>query len=70
MGGGIAVHVANHDAIKEKIRGLIVIDVVEGTAVESLSVMMNVLKKRPSFFHDYEDAIDWRYRIDCRCELV
>ena len=61
MGGGIAVHVANDPSIRDRIRGLIVVDVVEGTALESLPVMMGVLRKRPTEFYCYEDAIDWRY---------
>ena len=61
MGGGIAVHVANDPSIRDRIRGLIVEDVVEGTALESLPVMMGVLQKRPKEFYSYEDAIDWRY---------
>lgn len=63
MGGGIAVHVANDPSIRDRIRGLIVVDVVEGTALESLPVMMGVLQKRPKEFYSYEDAIDWRYRL-------
>lgn len=61
MGGGLAVHVANDPSIRDRIRGLIVEDVVEGTALESLPVMMGVLQKRPKEFYSYEDAIDWRY---------
>ena len=61
MGGGIAVQIASHPSIKQRIRGLIVIDVVEGSALNSLHVMMNVLQKKPQEFYDYEEAIDWRY---------
>ena len=43
MGGGIAVHIASHPEMHNRIKGLIVIDVVEGSALESLNVMMNVL---------------------------
>lgn len=60
MGGGLAVQVAIDPSIRERIKGLIVIDVVEGTALESLHVMTNVLKKRPLHFFDYQEAIDWR----------
>lgn len=60
MGGGIAVHVATNPQIKDRIRGLIVVDVVEGTALESLNIMMNVLHRRPTQFYDYQEAIDWR----------
>lgn len=59
MGGGIAVHIASVPEMRNEIKGLIVIDVVEGTAMESLHVMMNVLKKKPQCFYDYQEAIDW-----------
>lgn len=61
MGGGVAVHVASNSCIKDRVKGLIVIDVVEGSALESLNVMMNVLRRRPTHFYDLEDAIDWRW---------
>ena len=60
MGGGVAVQVAIDPSIRDRIKVLIVIDVVEGTALESLHVMMNVLKRRPPHFYDYQEAIDWR----------
>ena len=63
MGGGIAVQLASHPSIKKRIRGLIVIDVVEGSALDSLNVMMSVLKRKPQEFYDYEEAIDWRYTV-------
>ena len=47
--------------MKDRVKGLIVIDVVEGSALESLNVMMNVLRRRPTHFYDLEDAIDWRW---------
>lgn len=59
MGGGIAVHIASHPEMHNRIKGLIVIDVVEGSALESLNVMMNVLQRKPQEFYDYQEAIDW-----------
>ena len=59
MGGGIAVHIASHPEMRDRIKGLIVIDVVEGSALESLNVMMNVLQRKPQEFYDYQEAIDW-----------
>ena len=59
MGGGIAVHLAHEESLKKRVKGLIVIDVVEGSALESLHVMMNVLRKRPTQFCDIQEAIDW-----------
>ena len=60
MGGGIAVHVASDPSMRERIKGLIVVDVVEGTALEALPTMLSVLQRRPQQFLDYEDAINWR----------
>ena len=59
MGGGIAVHVASDPSMRERIKGLIVVDVVEGTALEALPTMLGVLQRRPQQFYDYEDAINW-----------
>ena len=60
MGGGIAVHIASDPSMRERIKGLIVVDVVEGTALEALPTMLGVLQRRPQQFYDYEDAINWR----------
>ena len=64
MGGGIAVHVASDPSMRERIKGLIVVDVVEGTAVEALPTMLGVLQRRPQQFYDYEDAINWRSKSE------
>lgn len=55
MGGAIAVDVAT----KYHVTGLVVIDVVEGTALESLSSMQSILRGRPTSFESIEDAIRW-----------
>lgn len=64
MGGGIAVHVASDPSMRERIKGLIVVDVVEGTALEALPTMLGVLQRRPQQFYDYEDAINWRSKSE------
>jgi len=46
----------------KKIFGLIVIDVVEGTALESLVHMQTVLMGRPASFKSEAEAIKWRYK--------
>nr|CDS33432.1 protein phosphatase methylesterase 1 [Hymenolepis microstoma] len=58
MGGAVAVHVAQKRAIPS-FAGLVVIDVVEGTAIESLHSMTTFLCNRPQSFHSLTDAIAW-----------
>lgn len=61
MGGAIAIHVANKDLLPTLI-GLIVIDVVEGTALEALANMQSFLRGRPKSFATLEKAIEWAVR--------
>ncbi|XP_046648629.1 protein phosphatase methylesterase 1-like [Daphnia pulicaria] len=61
MGGAIAVHAAATDQLP-MIAGLIVIDVVEGTAMEALASMQNFLRSRPKQFLSLEQAIEWSVR--------
>jgi protein phosphatase methylesterase 1 len=42
--------------------GIIVIDVVEGTALESLQSMQSFLRSRPNFFKSIPNAIEWCVR--------
>jgi protein phosphatase methylesterase 1 len=42
--------------------GIIVIDVVEGTAMESLSAMQSFLRSRPTHFKSIQNAIEWCVR--------
>jgi protein phosphatase methylesterase 1 len=58
MGGALAIHLAHKDLIPSLI-GLIVIDVVEGTALEALSNMQTFLRGRPKSFESLERAIEW-----------
>lgn len=60
MGGAIAVHAAVQDLVPS-LSGLIVIDVVEGTALEALSSMQSFLRGRPKVFKSLEHAIEWWY---------
>ncbi|EDV24459.1 uncharacterized protein TRIADDRAFT_24785 [Trichoplax adhaerens] len=61
MGGALAVHTAYKRLIPSLV-GLVVIDVVEGTALDALSAMQNVLRNRPSYFNSIESAIEWNFR--------
>ncbi|XP_042489142.1 protein phosphatase methylesterase 1 isoform X2 [Macadamia integrifolia] len=58
MGGSVAVHVAARKAISS-LAGMIVVDVVEGTAMASLIHMQKVLSSRMQHFHTIEKAIEW-----------
>ncbi|KAJ3675324.1 hypothetical protein LUZ60_004366 [Juncus effusus] len=58
MGGSVAVHVSAKKEIKN-IHGLIVIDVVEGTAMASLIHMQKILSNRMQHFPSVEKAIEW-----------
>lgn len=60
MGGAIAVHTAIRDMVPS-LSGLVVIDVVEGTALEALSSMQSFLRGRPKIFKSLEHAIEWWY---------
>lgn len=58
MGGAIAVRTAENKLIPTLI-GLVVIDVVEGTALEALTSMQSYLRGRPNKFNSLEHAIEW-----------
>lgn len=61
MGGALATRLASAPCIiSGLIQALIVLDVVEGSALESLSHMNNVLQTRPRGFQTIKDAIFWR----------
>ncbi|KAF5283422.1 hypothetical protein FQA39_LY04798 [Lamprigera yunnana] len=59
LGGAVAVESARHLSF---IAGVCIIDIVEGTAVESLSSMQKILRRRPATFNDVEQAIQWSFR--------
>jgi protein phosphatase methylesterase 1 len=70
MGGSVATKAVsyilkNEDTYKslaEKINGLIVIDVVEGTAMEALPFMESIVINRPNTFESVEGAIEYMYK--------
>lgn len=61
MGGAIAVHIGVQELIPT-LKGVAVIDVVEGTALDALSSMGNFIRSRPSSFKSLETAIEWSVR--------
>ena len=58
MGGALAVHAGLTEKINPLI-GLVVVDVVEGTAMDALSSMQSFLRSRPQAFPSIEYAIEW-----------
>jgi len=58
LGGAVAVSAASQGGVA----GLIVIDVVEGTAMESLTHMQGFLRSRPQQFRSVAHAIEWCVR--------
>ena len=61
MGGAICVHVA-HKELLPTLRGAVVIDVVEGTALEALASMQSFLRSRPATFKSIQHAVEWSVR--------
>lgn len=61
MGGAICVHVADKYRLPT-VEGVVVIDVVEGTAMEALASMQSFLRSRPSHFKSIQHAIEWSIR--------
>lgn len=61
MGGAICVHIASLELIPSLI-GCVVIDVVEGTAMEALASMQSFLRSRPQSFKSIQQAIEWSVR--------
>lgn len=58
MGGAVVVH-ASHSGKISNVLGTVVIDVVEGTALEALSSMNFFLSSRPSTFKTENEAVEW-----------
>lgn len=65
MGGGIAAKTAS---LLEKswLKGLVLVDIVEGTALAALPSMHKIIASRPSTFKSISDAIYW----SCRSRTV
>ena len=60
LGGAVAVHVAAARVLP--IAGLVVVDVVEGTALKSLATIPHYLSTRPPGFASVEQGIEWAVR--------
>ncbi|EQC39887.1 hypothetical protein SDRG_02544 [Saprolegnia diclina VS20] len=62
MGGAIAIRVAASGLLKTLV-GMVVIDVVEGTALAALSHMQAVLSNRPETFASEDEAVQWSLQM-------
>ncbi|XP_074304975.1 uncharacterized protein LOC141639891 [Silene latifolia] len=58
MGGSVAIHIAAKRTLPS-LAGLVVVDVVEGTALASLVHMQKILSSRMKNFSSVEKAIEW-----------
>ena len=62
MGGALAVHTALLGKI-DSLVGIVVVDVVEGTALDALSSMQSFLRGRPKNFPTIENAVEWALKM-------
>ena len=64
MGGAVVVNaVPRLLEAKYRVSGVVVLDVVEGTAIDALPHMPSILNSRPEGFNSVSDAIEWQYVI-------
>lgn len=60
LGGAVVVHLAHRKPVLPiRIGAVVVLDVVEGTAKQSLAFMKGFLDKRPTSFKDTDAAVKW-----------
>jgi protein phosphatase methylesterase 1 len=59
LGGAIVVRAAASESINFPIVGVVVVDLVEGTALASLPHLPDLLHTRPDYFPNVQEAIKW-----------
>ncbi|KAG5367183.1 Protein phosphatase methylesterase 1 [Yarrowia sp. B02] len=59
LGGAVVTNASHRNLIRQNVIGLAVLDVVEGTAIESLDSMQKILNSRPKTFPSVEKGIEW-----------
>ncbi|KAH3766110.1 protein phosphatase methylesterase, partial [Pelomyxa schiedti] len=59
MGGGIVVKASTLPRLRPQVSGIVVLDVVEGTALGALPSMRSILQSRPRSFPSIEQAITY-----------
>lgn len=62
LGGAVVTSVAKSGSYGASLVGFVVIDVVEGSAIDALKSMQTILASRPQSFHSIEAAIDWHVK--------
>ena len=62
LGGAVITHLAANATLGPSLLGFIVLDVVEGSAIDALSSMESYLLTRPSTFPSIPSGIDWHLR--------
>ena len=63
MGGSVVVNAMSKGSFGSIVKGVVVLDVVEGSALESLSKMNSILATRPRSFRSVQEGIDWSYAL-------
>ncbi|SAM04802.1 hypothetical protein [Absidia glauca] len=61
MGGSVVVDIG-HKKRLPNVMGVVVLDVVEGSALEAIQSMNKVLSSRPTSFQSVDQAIQWSYK--------
>ncbi|KAI9723177.1 MAG: Protein phosphatase methylesterase 1 [Chrysothrix sp. TS-e1954] len=62
VGGVVVTQVAKASSYGNKLVGSVVIDVVEGSALETVRGMESYVAKRPTSFESLQEAMDWHIR--------
>lgn len=62
LGGAVVTEVAKTGKLSSSLLGYVVLDVVEGSAVDALKSMNTYLSTRPTGFTTLEEGIDWHLK--------
>jgi protein phosphatase methylesterase 1 len=62
LGGAVVTDVAKSGKLGDSVLGCVVLDVVEGSAIDALRSMQTYLSTRPVGFPTLESGIDWHIR--------
>lgn len=62
LGGAVVTELASRGSLSNGLLGYVVLDVVEGSAMDALQSMQTYLSSRPAGFASMKDAIEWHVR--------
>jgi len=62
LGGAVATEIAASGQLGAQLVGFLVLDVVEGSAIEALGHMRTYLSSRPASFASVDAAVEWHVR--------